>query len=129
MAAFAKPKDPIQQFSEAVNCRQHDSERPLIDEMLHSMRTILQLLKDGESDEAFAVLVACYFGSTRDSLLRRRYQAENPKDSKSMCGMLQGRIGKRAALSLSGPHTGQKRRALSPFFSKSEYYHIPWRMS
>jgi transposase InsO family protein len=119
LAVFAKPVDSIEQFSEAVNGRRNvPGDTPLVDEMLHSMRTILSLLKNRESDEAFAVLVACYFGSTRDSVVRRRYQAEHPTDAKSMCTMLQGRLGKRAALSPSGHHTESKRRALPPSSNK-----------
>jgi hypothetical protein len=105
LAVFAKPVDSIEQFSEAVNGRRNvPGDTPLIDEMLHSMRTILSLLKNRESDEAFAVLVACYFGSTRDSVVHRRYQAEHPTDAKSMCTMLQGRLGKRAAFPVITPN-------------------------
>ncbi|KAJ8951712.1 hypothetical protein NQ318_012562 [Aromia moschata] len=115
LAVFAKPADPIEQFSEAVNGRSSTSEQTtLIEEMLHSMRTVISLLNNRESDESFAVLVACYFGSTRNEFVRRRYQTDRPKDAKSMCAMLQGRLGKRPALFPSGHHTGSKRRALSP---------------
>ncbi|KAJ8912605.1 hypothetical protein NQ315_000474 [Exocentrus adspersus] len=123
LAVFAKPLDPLEQFSEAVNGKKNTSEdTTLIDEMLQSMRTILALLKNRESDEAFAVLVACYFGSTRESFVRRRFQAEQPKDAKSMCAVLQGRLGKRPALFPSGPHTGAKRPAPSPKHEKTSYF-------
>lgn len=123
LAVFAKPLDPLEQFSEAVNGKKKTSEHTtLIDEMLHSMRTILALLKNRDSDEAFAVLVACYFGSTRESFVRRRFQAERPKDAKTMCSMLQGRLGKRSALSPSRPHTEAKRRAPSPKREKGSHF-------
>lgn len=115
LAVFAKPVDPMAQLEEAVNGRRNLPENtPLIEEMLHSMRTILSLLQDRDNDEDFAVLVACYFGSTRDAQVRRRYNTEKPMDAKTMCAMLQGRLGKRPALSPSGPHTGSKRRGVSP---------------
>ncbi|KAJ8974298.1 hypothetical protein NQ317_009538 [Molorchus minor] len=126
MAVFAKPVDPIELFSEAVNGKVNAPESiPLIDEMLHSMRTILSLLKNRESDESFAVLVACYFGSTRDGYVRRRYREERPKDAKGMCTMLQGRLGKRPALFPSGHHTGSKRRVLSPSSKRDTNAYFP----
>ncbi|CAG9822102.1 unnamed protein product [Phaedon cochleariae] len=82
--------------------------------MLFSMRTILSLLKDRESDESFALMVACYHGATCDDYVKRRYLNERPTDAKSMCTMLQGRLGKRPALFPSGHHTGSKRQAVSP---------------
>lgn len=125
LAVFAKSVDPIEQFSEAVNGKTNTPEdTPLIDEMLHSMRTVLSLLKNRESDEAFAVLVACYFGSTRNEFVRRRYQTDRPKDAKSMCTMLQGRLGKRPALFPSGHHTGSKRRAISPSSKNEKAVHF-----
>lgn len=115
LAVFEKPIDPIEQFAEAVNGKPQVSEdTPLIDEMLNSMRIILGLLKNRRSDEEFAVLVACYFGSTKNSFVRRQYQSERPKDAKEMCTMLQGRVTKRSAPFPSGHHTGWKRRAVSP---------------
>ncbi|CAH0560613.1 unnamed protein product [Brassicogethes aeneus] len=90
--------------------------------MPFSMRNILSLLKNRESDESFAVMVACYFWSTRDEYVLKRYITDKPVDAKSMCTMLQGRLGKRSSLFSSSHHTGSKRQALSlPF--KNERFH------
>ena len=92
LSIFCKPVDLLQQFSEAVTGRRDmKQDSPLIEEMLHSMRVTLNLLQNRESDEAFAVLVACYFGSRRDEFVGSAYQKEHPTDAKSMCAMLQGR--------------------------------------
>ncbi|CAH0547073.1 unnamed protein product [Brassicogethes aeneus] len=123
LAVFARPVDSLEVFSEAINGKKNIShDVPLIDEMLFSMRNILSLLKNRESDESFAVTVACYFGSTRDDYVRKRYTTDKPVDAKSMCTMLQGRLGKRSAIFPSSHHTGSKRQALS-LPSKNERFH------
>ena len=73
----------------------------------------MHLIKTCENEDALATLFACHIVANRSESVRKRLQADIPKDLKSFCVALRGFTGKRPALFPTDHQISSKRRALT----------------